>query len=52
MQLRKEALRTERDLLYGVIHYMSTCSDIEAQEAFSQLRTCDNPFEVAKNLSK
>ena len=51
MQRKNEALQTERDLLYRLIVYMSTRSDIEAQEAFRRLRTCSDPIEVAKSLS-
>jgi hypothetical protein len=51
MQLRNDALQTELDLLHKLIVYMGTRSDIEAQEAFRHLRTCDDPLELAKSLS-
>ena len=44
-------MQTERDLLHRLIVYISTRSGIEAQEAFRQLRTCDDLLEVAKSLS-
>jgi hypothetical protein len=48
---RNEALQTERDLLYRLIVYMSTCSEIEAQDVFRRLRACHDPVVVAKSLS-
>jgi hypothetical protein len=51
MQLMNDALQTELDLLHKLIVYMGTRSDIEVQEAFSRLRTCDDPLELAKSLS-
>jgi hypothetical protein len=51
MQLMNDALQTELDLLHKLIVYMGTRSDIEAQEAFRRLRTCDDPLELAKSLS-
>jgi hypothetical protein len=46
-----EALQTELDLLHGLIRYIHTCSDIEAQEGFRRLRACEDPLDVAKSLS-
>jgi hypothetical protein len=51
IQRRNDALQTEPDLLRRLIIYMSTRSEIEAQEAFRRLRTCDDALEVAKSLS-
>jgi hypothetical protein len=51
MQLMNDALQTELGLLHKLIVYMGNRSDIEAQEAFRRLRTCDDPLELAKSLS-
>lgn len=51
IQQRNGVLQTERDLLYRLIVYMSTRSEIEAKEVFGRIRMCSNPFEVAKSLS-
>lgn len=51
IQRRNQALQMERDLLHRLIAYMSTRSNLEAQEAFRRLRKGDDPLEVAKSLS-
>jgi hypothetical protein len=48
---RAEALQTELDLLHGLIRYIHTCSNIEAQEGFRRIRACEAPLDVAKSLS-
>ena len=51
LRRRIEALQAERDLLYGMLVCVRTCSESDAQEVFRQLRVCSDPIKVAKALS-
>lgn len=51
LRQRNNALEAELDLLRRLINYIRARPSIEAQEAFRQLRACDEPLDVAKLLS-
>ena len=51
LRQRNDALKTELDLLRRLVNHIRTRSSTEALEAFRQLRACDDPLTVARQLS-
>jgi hypothetical protein len=51
LRRKLNALQTEINQLHGVIEYIRTCPDMDASEAFRQIRASKKPLDVAKSLS-